>query len=101
MKVLISPGFGAGWSTWNDRDMAVDKDLIELFERGCTEDEMADLCVKKGYTDGVTNSPPYMGGFENLKVKEVPQGCYFKIDEYDGSEYITIFEVEKWFYAED
>ena len=96
MKVLISPGYGAGWSTWNDSGMAVDKDLIELFERGCTEDEMADLCVKKGYTD-----EPYMGGFGKLEVAEVPQGCHFRINEYDGSEYIDIYEEGDWFYAED
>lgn len=97
MKVLISPGYGAGWSTWNDSGMAVDKDLIELFEQGCTEDEMADLCVKKGYTD----ESPYMGGFGDLKVAEVPQGCHFRINEYDGSEYIDIYEEGDWFYAED
>ena len=96
MKVLYSPGYGAGWSTWNDSGMAVDKDLIELFERGCTEDEMVDLCVKKGYTD-----EPYMGGFGNLEVTEVPQGCHFRVNEYDGSEYIDIYEEGDWFYAED
>ena len=101
MKVLISPGYGAGWSTWNDYRMAIDKDLIELFERGCTEDEMADLCVKKGYNGGIGDDPPYMGGFADLKVMEVSQGYYFKIEEYDDSEYITIFEPEEWFYAED
>ena len=101
MKVLYSPGYGAGWSTWNDSKMAIDKDLIELFERGCTEDEMVDLCIKKGYTDGVTNDPPYMGGFGDLVVTEVPKGCTFRINEYDGSEYIDIFEEGDWFYAED
>lgn len=99
MKVLISPGYGAGWSTWNDSRMAIDKDLIELFERGCTEDEMASLCVKKGYGNDVF--PPYMGGFFDLKVTEVPQGCLFRINEYDGSEYIDIYEEGDWFYAED
>lgn len=97
MKVLISPGYGAGWSTWNDSRMAIDKDLIELFERGCTESELAGLCIKKGYTD----FPPYMGGFENLEVTEVPQGCHFRVNEYDGSEYIDIYEEGDWFYAED
>ena len=97
MKVLISPGYGVGWSTWNDSGMAIDKDLIELFERGCTEDEMANLCIKKDYTD----DPPYMGGFENLEVVEVPMGCHFRVNEYDGSEYIDIYEEGDWFYAED
>lgn len=95
MKVLISPGYGVGWSTWNDSRMAIDKDLIEFFERGCTEEEMADFCVKKGYDF------PYMGGFENLEVTEVPQGCQFRINEYDGHEYIDICEEGDWLYAED
>lgn len=95
MKVLISPGFGAGWSTWNDSEMAVDKDLIELFEHGCTIDEMVELCVAKGYGE------PYMGGFGKLEVTEVPKGCHFQIKEYDGSEYVVISEAEEWFYAED
>lgn len=101
MKVLYSPYFGAGWSTWNDSRMATDKDLIELFERGCTEEEMANLCLKKGFTDGISDEPPYMGGFEDLTVIEVPKGSYFKINEYDGSEYVEIFNKEDWFYAED
>ena len=49
MKVLISPGFGAGWSTWNHPLMAFDKDVIELFERGGSEDEIRRLCADKGY----------------------------------------------------
>ena len=47
MKLLISPGYGAGWSTWNLPAMATDKDLIELFEKGCTCEEMEKLCIEK------------------------------------------------------
>lgn len=100
MKVLISKGFGAGWSTWNYKEMAVDKDLISLFEKGCTEDEMAELCVKKGYTS-LFGGDPYMGGFSELVVEEVPKGCYFKIREYDGAESIEIFDSDHWLFAED
>ena len=95
MKVLISPGFGAGWSTWNMPGMAVDKDLIKFFENGCTKEEMVVACVERGY--GIA----YMGGFDGLKVVEVPQGSYFKIREYDGSESIEILNLDDWFYAED
>ena len=34
MKVLISPGYGAGWSTWNYIDLAFDPDIIQAFEAG-------------------------------------------------------------------
>ena len=99
MKVLISPGYGAGWSTWNCREMAVDKDLVNLFENGCTEEEMLDLCNKKGYCPLIGG--PYMGGFDDLKVVEVPAGSYFKITEYDGSESVEIFDSSEWFLAEE
>ena len=100
MKVLISPGYGAGWSTWGNPELATDKRLIELFERGCTENEMLDTCLEYGLTD-VYGGPPYMGGFENLKVIEIPNGSLFKIREYDGNEYIEIFDESNWLRAED
>ena len=40
MKVLISPGFGAGWSTWNDPMMALDERLIRAFECGISEEDI-------------------------------------------------------------
>ena len=100
MKVLISPKFGAGWSTWNCKEIAIDKDLIAAFESGCTEEEMVELCDKKGYCDSLGNSI-YTGGFVDLVVKEVPKGSLFKIREYDGSEVIEIFNEKGWFLAED
>ena len=100
MKVLISRGYGAGWSTLNNSDIAVDKRLIELFENGCTEEEMQEACAKYGYVN-VYGDPPYMGGFDGLVIEEVPKGSYFKIREYDGSEFIEILNVDKWFYADE
>lgn len=99
MKVLISPGYGAGWSTWNSPEVAIDKDLIELFEYGCTKEEMADACVERGYVDFY--GTVYMGGFDDLIIVEIPQGSYFRICEYDGSESIEILNLDDWFYAED
>ena len=94
MKVLISPGYGAGWSTWNDKEMAVDKDLIALFEKGCTCEEMEQACIEKGYDH-------YMGGFEDLEITEVPEGVLFQVDEYDGHEFIKIFYTDEWTRAEE
>lgn len=99
MKVLISQGYGSDWSMANP-GMATDKRLIELFERGCTKEEMAALCLECGYTDGY-GRPPYMGGFKDLNVVEVPKGTLFKIREYDGAEYIEIFDESRWIRAED
>ena len=100
MKVLISPGYGAGWSTWCRPELATDKRLIELFERGCTEKELLDACLEYDLTDAY-GGPPYAGGFEDLEVVEIPNGSLFKIREYDGAEYIEIFDESKWIHAED
>lgn len=101
MKVLVSHGYGTGWSTANYcEDMAIDKDLISLFERGCTEDEMIEECHRKGYEDPYGGAP-CMLGYKNLVVEEVPEGRYFKIREYDGSEWIEIFDESEWLYAEE
>jgi len=99
MKLLISPGYGAGWSTWNLPAMATDKDLIELFEKGCTYEEMEKLCIEKHYTDAY-DMPPYMGGFLQLEVVEVPKGVFYRINEYDGAESVEVFDPDKWFIAE-
>ena len=95
MKVLISPGFGAGWSTWNDTQLAIDSRIIEAFEKGMSEEEMQDYCVSLGYES------PYMGGYENIEIQEVPSGALFQIREYDGHEYIEVFNPQEWITATD
>ena len=94
MKVLISPGWGAGWSTWEGAGLATNKRIIDAFERGISKEEMKELCADLGYGD------VYMGGFDELKIVEVPAGKLFQIREYDGSEYIEIFDESEWQLAE-
>ena len=99
MKVLISSDYGAGWSTWNDPRMAFDERLIRAFECGITQEDMKELCVKCGFHDGFGGAP-YMGGFEDLEVVEVPSGTVFRIHEYDGFESIEILDTDDWYVAE-
>lgn len=93
MKVLISPGYGAGWSTWEGKGLATDVRIIDAFEHGVSEEEMHQLCADLGYGD------IYMGGFDGLMIVEVPAGELFQIREYDGSEYIEFFKEEDWLRA--
>ena len=99
MKILISPGYGAGWSTWNTPEMAFNKNLIDLFESGCTREEMHDACLKLGYEADMGG--PFLGGFGQLEVRHIPKGKLFKIREYDGSEYVEIFDPNEWYVAAD
>ena len=90
--VLVSPGFGAGFSTWNKPEMAVDFDLVEAFLSG-DKTRFAYIVVEK-YGENM-----YLGGMNDLKVEWVDEGKKFRIEEYDGSESIEVFDETVWFTA--
>jgi hypothetical protein len=86
LGVLISSGYGAGWSTWNEEEIAYDKRIIEMWLKGATSSEMCNYIESLGYRK------PYMGGYYNLSLKFVPHGTLFCIQEYDGAESIETIE---------
>lgn len=78
--VLYSPGFGAGFSTWGEPEMAYDKDLVSAFIDG-GHLKLREETEKK-------YPGRYLGGLENVEIEWVPQGVGFRISEYDGNESI-------------
>lgn len=93
MKVLISPGYGSGWSTWNYIDLAFDPDIISAFEAGLNEEDMCNFIVNLGY------KKPYMGGYTQCKIVDVPKGTRFQIKERDGYESIKVYDDKDWMIA--
>lgn len=88
MAVLVSPGFGAGWSTWICPEAAYDKRIIEYWiENGndIDEDIFTNLLKDWGYNE----SSIYLGGWYNIILKWVKIGEFFYIEEYDGSEMLV------------
>lgn len=85
VAVIYSPGFGAGWSTWNDehRDILVfDKDIAEAVLRG-DRGAAAKIAIEKC-------GDFYTGGARDLEVRWLSVGSVFRINEYDGSESINV-----------
>lgn len=82
LGVLVSAGFGAGWSSWNQPELAYDKRIIEKWLEGATVDKMHDYIVDLGYDS------PYMGGYDDLYLEFIPRGTMFCVWEYDGAESI-------------
>jgi hypothetical protein len=82
VAVLYSPGFGAGWYTWNLQhpeivfDPAIVKMVIE--ERFDELETFVTLKYEEIYT----------GGLMDLEVIWVPEGRLFRIQDYDGNESI-------------
>ena len=84
VAVLISHGYGAGWSTWNPSNAEIfmfHPKLVKLVEEG-RQSEITDAYCEEVL--GITGI--YTGGANDLVIKWLPVGTVFRIDEYDGSE---------------
>jgi len=87
VAVLVSPGYGAGWSTWNS----------EHRETLCMDADIVQAVMDKDFAGAVSIAQKkcgdfYAGGIDGLMVEWVPKGSTFEIDEYDGSEHLRIIE---------
>lgn len=89
--VIVSPGYGAGFSTWaNDKKICFDKEFIELILKN-DEEGLVRLKEEK-YPDDYFE-------YRDLKVEFVPRGTRFRIEEYDGAESLMVFNYENYLTA--
>ena len=93
VAVLYSPGFGAGWSTWNQEvpELVFEPVIVDFVEKEQWEE----------LTTYVTLKYPglYDGGMRDLEIVWLDVGTEFKINEYDGSESIEVKEEMLWLTA--
>lgn len=83
IAVLVSKGWGAGWSTWiGDNAAAYDKRIIEKYFQNYSDNEIDKYLKEIGYDE------PYVGGWSDCEIYWVPVGTKFYIYEYDGNEYL-------------
>lgn len=111
IAVLVSHGYGAGWSTWGVPELAWDSRVVEWW---IDHHDMA-YCQKITYTGlfGVEESAEhkefaaklkewgydehtYMGGYANIRLEWVDRGRQWRIEEYDGSEYLVFADEQHW-----
>ena len=90
VAVLYSPGFGAGWSTWNSDNPEVlfDPEIAQavldsnhVLAAEIAERKYPNCCVL---------------GADDLVVEWLPVGTEFFIKEYDGSESLRLKEELKF-----
>jgi hypothetical protein len=80
VAVAISPGYGAGWSTWEDVS-PLDGRFNTLFHES-KYDEAEKLCEQVGIES--------LGIADEILIIWVPLGAKFIIREYDGHEWIEL-----------
>lgn len=87
VAVLISPKFGAGWSTWADKENIESKlfcpEIVKAIEDGVTGDDLIDLADSLFPYD-------YNGGVSGCRIEWVDKGEAFRVSEYDGSESLEL-----------
>lgn len=85
VAVLVSDGFGAGWSTWNSEHretLCMDAEIVQAILDGA---KMKAVEIAKQKCGDF-----YEGGIDGLHVEWVPKGCSFEIEEYDGVESLHV-----------
>lgn len=88
VAVLFSPGFGAGWSTWNGETaerMVFDPIIAQMILDGIDKGAIAKVAQER-------YPLAYMGGLANVTVKWLPVDTLFTVVEYDGCESIRTTE---------
>lgn len=91
-KIVYSPGYGAGWSTWNTNfsaaELCFDEELAELVDNEKFEE--AAKCAEAKWP-GV-----YTGGLKKARIEYMEPGTMFRITEYDGYERIEYQHDTDW-----
>jgi hypothetical protein len=89
IKVIYSPGFGAG--VWGLEDKyRTDAEAVALVEQGRESEAMQRLA-------SLLPDPSVLYiGSQQLAIAEVPVGSYWRIHEYDGFEIVDEFIPDEW-----
>lgn len=105
--VLVSHGYGSGFSTWSDDcpEIACDNRVIEWFlahdddyfeklgsfHSNKETEETHEFFKSLGYNGHVC-----MLGFKKCDIEWVPSGVIWRMDEYDGAEHIEYQNDSRW-----
>jgi len=100
VAVCYSPGFGAGWSSWEDDELKetlmFHPAIVNMILEG-----KEDLIDEEWLVNNLGEEYKYLytGGVKQLTIEWVPQGSLVRINEYDGSESVEIYNTDNYFIA--
>lgn len=111
--VIVSHGFGSGFSSWHDRDMAVDGRVVRWLYDNCSvfsDEREEDEDYIRVYDDQIDDFKDFLnsigykdvslyclhGGRDGLSIHYLPTGTVFRINDYDGAESIEILDIKSY-----
>lgn len=88
VAVIYSPGFGAGWYTWNQHyvECLFHPTIVNLVLAGKHKEITEELCKS------LFGSDFFDGGSDDLAIEWLPAGSKFYVEEYDGLETIITID---------
>ena len=99
VAVLVSPGYGAGWYSWNllhdiedSEELLFCPELVALVESGSAPEALEGFAREK-WPDAC------ILGLKDLSIVWVPVGTKFRVHEYDGSESLVALSIEHYIQA--
>lgn len=109
VAVLVSAGYGAGWSTWAPdqwRERSMFDPLVVAWVEGGKQGKVpvshyaggANAAESNDAGAANENTSFYTGGAADLKIVWVPVGTEFRIGEYDGYESV-VYKEDMVFYV--
>ena len=107
VAVLVSGGYGAGWSTWmgsydceeSNPSIVFEPKVVEMLLAGLVDKNRAERKVTRNKIESyMAEAYPdfYTGGIDGLEVVWVSQGAKFHIEEYDGNETLVLESDMNW-----
>jgi hypothetical protein len=96
VAVLVSRGYGAGWSTWTDE---VETYLFHPKLVQMVEEERHSEITTEWMEQELGLDVSYTGGTDGLEIQWVPVGTKFVIHEYDGHESLRTIDDFYWITA--
>lgn len=89
VAILISPGYGWGWYTWNTdhKELLFSPKLVKMVEQ-----KKADKITNSWILKNLGLKDVCTGGAGDLIIHWLEEGTVFKVDEYGGSESLITCE---------
>jgi hypothetical protein len=108
LVILLSTDYGKGWSTdcYSKKDalqLMMDARIIRFFIDTYDDDCYKTRHVKpmKTFVESLNfkDTEFFIGGLRSLELVLIDKGVKFKIDSYDGAEYVLEYADEDWLVA--
>lgn len=95
--VLVSPGYGAGWSTWANDEYREFMVFDHIIAQAVIDKDFD--AIERRIKEYAPDVYLHLGGVSDLTVEWVPLGTAFEIQEYDGFESVRVRDISDWMIA--